>query len=109
MLKLTRLNNHIVAINPDHIGWAEATPDTTLFLIGGERIIVRESLDELIGRIVCFRRMIRIGDGSLDPVDAPLGDPPSIDFSSRSSLAPRGQSMAPSRLSFAPASRRGDR
>ena len=103
MLKLTRLNNHVVAINPDHIGWADASPDTTLFLIGGEKIIVRESLDELIARIIGFRRMIRIGDGSLEPFDAPIGDPP--EFSSR----PRSYSTSPGRSSFAPPSRRGDR
>jgi flagellar protein FlbD len=104
MLKLTRLNNHIVAINPDHIGWAEASPDTTLFLIGGEKIIVRESLDELIARVVTFRRLIRIGDGSLDTPMALVGDPP--DFSARL----RTPSILPSRQpSYAPTSRRGDR
>jgi uncharacterized protein YlzI (FlbEa/FlbD family) len=71
MLKLTRLNNHVVAINPDHIGWVDATPDTTLFLIGGEKIIVRETLDELIAAVIDFRRLIRSGND-----DGPIGDPP---------------------------------
>ena len=104
MLKLTRLNNHVVAINPDHIGWADATPDTTLFLIGGEKIIVRESLDELIARIIGFRRLIRIGDGSLESFDAPVGDPPQ-----QLSIRPRSYSVSPGRSSYAPPSRRGDR
>lgn len=59
MLKLTRLNNHVVAINPDHICSADALPDTTLQLIGGEKIIVRESLDELCERVIEFRRQVR--------------------------------------------------
>ncbi len=78
MIKLTRLNNHVVAINPDHIGWIETTPDTTLFLIGGEKIIVRESLDALIALVVEFRRSVRAveaGGQSLGRLD---GDPPRV-------------------------------
>lgn len=58
MLKLTRLNNKIVVVNPDHIETADAFPDTTLRLIGGDRIIVRESLDELIEKVVAYRRHV---------------------------------------------------
>jgi flagellar protein FlbD len=76
VIKLTRLNNHIVAINPDHIGWADATPDTTLFMIGGEKIIVRETLDELIGQIVDFRRRVRMTEPGLDRLGTLEGDPP---------------------------------
>ena len=77
MLKLTRLNNNVVAINPDHIGWADATPDTTLALIGGEKIIVRETLDELIRLVIEFRRDIRVGSeqGATEPF---VGDPPRV-------------------------------
>jgi flagellar protein FlbD len=103
MLKLTRLNNHVVAINPDHIGWADTTPDTTLFLIGGEKIIVRETLDELIALIIDFRRSIRVGDTSLEPFNAQIGDPPRI------SVHPRSITDVPSRPSYVPVSRRGIR
>lgn len=60
MLKLTRLNNAVVAINPDHVYAADATPDTTLRLIGGEMIIVRESLDELLEKVLEYRRSVRM-------------------------------------------------
>jgi flagellar protein FlbD len=59
MIKLTRLHNQIVVVNPDHIYEAEATPDTTLRLANGERIIVRETLDELIDKVVAYRKRIR--------------------------------------------------
>jgi flagellar protein FlbD len=59
MLKLTRLNNQVVAINPDHICSADATPDTVLTLVGGERMVVRESLDDVIDLLVAYRRLIR--------------------------------------------------
>ena len=58
MLKLTRLNRHTVVVNPDHIYLAEALPDTTLRLLNGDTIIVRESLDELIERVVEYRRTV---------------------------------------------------
>ncbi|MBS2012287.1 MAG: flagellar FlbD family protein [Deltaproteobacteria bacterium] len=69
MIKLTRLNNQTVVVNPDHIYAVDAAPDTTLRLIGGETIIVRESLDELIERAVDYRRRIRgmaFDDGGRD-------------------------------------------
>jgi flagellar protein FlbD len=103
MIKLTRLNNHVVAINADCIAWADAAPDTTLFLLGGEKIIVRESLDELITLIVAYRRNIRIGDGSLEYDDVPVGDPP------RFTAHVRSFAEMPTRPSQAPFSRRGAR
>ncbi len=78
MIKLTRLNNHVVAINPDHIGWVDATPDTTLFLIGGEKIIVRETLDELIGCVIEYRRQVRMTEPCADPLEVIEGDPPRV-------------------------------
>jgi flagellar protein FlbD len=78
VIKLTRLNNHLVAINPDHIGWADATPDTTLFLIGGEKIIVRETIDELLESVVEFRRRIRMIEPCADPLGSLDGDPPRV-------------------------------
>lgn len=58
MIKLTRLNHHVVGVNPDTILWADATPDTTLCIQGGEKLLVRESLDELIQKIIFYQRTI---------------------------------------------------
>ena len=78
MLKLTRLNRSVVAVNPDHISWVDAAPDTTLRILGGETLIVRESIDELIERLIAYRRRIRaapaasemeLADVDLPPVD----------------------------------------
>jgi len=88
VIKLTRLNNHVVAINPDHIGWADATPDTTLCMIGGEKIIVRETLDELIEQVVDFRRRVRMTEPSTDRLGTLEGDPP------RFTSSPAGRRMS---------------
>ena len=58
MIKLTRLNGHPIALNPDVILWADAAPDTTLRLTSGESVIVRESMDELVELVVAFRQPI---------------------------------------------------
>jgi flagellar protein FlbD len=114
MLRLTRLNHHVIAINPDHIAWAEEMPDTTLALLGGEKIIVRESLGELIERIVVYRRRIRaLGiRTSQDPDDdenptcyaqlgdhaAPDGDVPAVSPLQRRSAVLTRDEGRPSRL-----------
>ena len=55
MIDLTRLNGNRLVINCDLIKFAEPTPDTTLSLVTGEKLIVRESCDELIERIALYR------------------------------------------------------
>lgn len=58
MITLSRLNGIVVAINPDLITWIEVTPDTTVSLLCGDKIIVRESLDEVVARVIEFRKAI---------------------------------------------------
>ncbi len=71
MITLSRLNGHTIAVNPDLITWIEVTPDTTLSLLGGDKVVVREPLDLVIARVVEFRRSI----GAVDS----LAYPPSRD------------------------------
>ena len=93
MLKLTRLNNNTVAINPDHIGWVDATPDTTLFLLNGEKIIVRQTLDELIEAVIEYRRMVRMIEPGTSALGTYEGDPPRALPTARkySSMPPPGR------------------
>ena len=58
MIHLTRLNGHSLVVNTDLVKFAEATPDTTLTLITGERLIVKETCEELLDRIVEWRGSI---------------------------------------------------
>jgi flagellar protein FlbD len=55
MIELTRLNGNPMLVNSDLIKTAEASPDTMLTLITGEKLIVRESCDEVIERILAWR------------------------------------------------------
>lgn len=60
MIPLTRLNGSRIYINCDLIKHAEASPDTMLTLIHGEKIVVLESCEEVVERIAGYRiRLLR--------------------------------------------------
>ena len=58
MIKVTRLNEQEYYINPHQIEYIEVHPDTTLLMLSGKHVVVRESVEELIERIVEYRRRI---------------------------------------------------
>jgi len=55
MIELTRLNGTRFALNCDLIKIVEASPDTMLTLINGEKLIVREGLEDVQERIVAYK------------------------------------------------------
>ena len=59
MIRLTRLNNRSLVVNPDLIKFIENAPDTVITLITGEKIVVLESAEEVMTRIVDYRRQLR--------------------------------------------------
>ncbi len=61
MIKLTRLNNQPLVVNSDLIKSVENAPDTVLTLVTGEKIIVRETTEQVLERVVAFRRAILAG------------------------------------------------
>jgi flagellar protein FlbD len=73
MIKLTRLNQQVIVVNPDHVYSAEASPDTTLRLVGGEMILVRETLDELVEKVRAYRSSVLLGALGVADADAVAG------------------------------------
>jgi uncharacterized protein YlzI (FlbEa/FlbD family) len=61
MIQLTRLNNKPLIVNSDLIKFVEQSPDTLITLITGEKIVVRERAEEVLARIVEFRRSVLRG------------------------------------------------
>jgi flagellar protein FlbD len=55
MIELTRLNGTPIVLNSDLIKTAEASPDTMLTLINGEKLIVREACGEVTERVLEYR------------------------------------------------------
>jgi flagellar protein FlbD len=58
MIKLTRLSHEPLVLNSDLIEHMEMTPDTVITLTTGQKLRVNESADEIIARVVEFRRAI---------------------------------------------------
>jgi flagellar protein FlbD len=58
MIQLTRLNHVPLVLNSDLIEHIEVTPDTVIMLTTGQIIRVLESADEVVHRVVNFRRSI---------------------------------------------------
>ena len=61
MIELTRLNGTPMVLNSDLIKTAEASPDTMLTLINGEKLIVRESCVEVTERVLAYRARLLAG------------------------------------------------
>lgn len=61
MIHLTRLNNHPLALNSDLIKFVEQAPDTVITLVNGDKIVVRESAQDVLERVVQFRRSVLQG------------------------------------------------
>ena len=55
MIEVTRLNGTPMIVNSDLIKIAESSPDTMLTLIHGEKLIVRESCEEIVERVLQYR------------------------------------------------------
>lgn len=58
MIRLTRINRVPVVLNSDLIEHVEVTPDTVIALTTGQKLVVMESADEVIQKVIEFRRLI---------------------------------------------------
>ena len=61
MIRLTRLNNHPLTVNSDLIKFVEQSPDTLITLVTGEKIVVLESAEEVLARLIECRRSVLQG------------------------------------------------
>ena len=58
MIRLTRLNSAPIVVNSDLIEHVDITPDTVIAMTTGQVFRVQESVEEVIARVVEFRRRI---------------------------------------------------
>ena len=58
MIHVTRLNQSSVVLNSDLIELIESTPDTVITLTNNQKLIVRETADEIIEKVRAYRRSI---------------------------------------------------
>ncbi|MCK4632004.1 MAG: flagellar FlbD family protein [candidate division Zixibacteria bacterium] len=71
MIKVTRLNDDELVLNADLIEFVEAIPDTIISLTTGKKIMVQETVDEVIERVASFKNRCGIRTERPDTVDQP--------------------------------------
>lgn len=58
MIELTKMNGLTFTVNADVIESVDETPDTVLSLTTGKKIIVKESRQEIVEKVVSYKRAI---------------------------------------------------
>ncbi len=58
MVKLSRINGAEVTVNAELIETVEATPDTIVALTTGKRLMVVETIDQVVEKVMAYRRSI---------------------------------------------------
>ncbi|MFW6155199.1 MAG: flagellar FlbD family protein [Planctomycetota bacterium] len=59
MIAVTRLNNRPMVVNAELIKFVESTPDTMITMTTGDRVLVRESLAEVVDLAIQYGRRVR--------------------------------------------------
>jgi flagellar protein FlbD len=72
MIKVTRINDAPLVINADLIEFVEASPETIICLTTGKKIMVKQTIDEIIDRVAEFKRKASIR--TISPDTAALVD-----------------------------------
>jgi flagellar protein FlbD len=58
MIALTKINNAPIVVNSDLIQYIEETPDTIITMTNSDKVVVQESMLEIIQKVVHYRRLI---------------------------------------------------
>jgi flagellar protein FlbD len=61
MIHLTRINRAPLVLNSDLIEYIEKTPDTVVSLTNGVKLLVRESPDEIVEKVIEYRHNLLKG------------------------------------------------
>ena len=75
MIRLTRLNKRPLVVNSDLLKFIENTPDTVITLVSGEKIVVLETTDEVIARVVEFRQRLGVQVAAVMPFGTQASHP----------------------------------
>ncbi len=58
MIELSRLNGKSFVLNSDLIETVESTPDSVISTINGKKYIVKESIEEIVEKVLEYKRKI---------------------------------------------------
>ena len=63
MIALTHLDGHRIVLNADLVERLEALPDTVITLTSGKRVLVRDSVDDVINKVAAYKQ-VSLAQGS---------------------------------------------
>lgn len=66
MIRLTRLSGVEFILNAELVQEIESTPDTILTLTCGKKVMVRESVEAVMGAVIEYRHLIVAGPNLAD-------------------------------------------
>lgn len=84
MIKLSRLDGEQFILNADLIRYVESRPDTFITLVSGERLVVTETMDEVLDRAVRYQQAKHLIPPPATPMpiesvsSARRGQPPAV-------------------------------
>jgi flagellar protein FlbD len=58
MINLTRTDGAEIVLNAQLIEIVEATPDTVISLTTGRKVLVRESVGQVVNRVIAYERRV---------------------------------------------------
>lgn len=70
MIKLEKLNGTLVVLNAELIESVEAGPDTVINLATGNRFLVRNSVDDVIAKVVEYKKKVYSERKCINPLEA---------------------------------------
>jgi flagellar protein FlbD len=56
MIELTKLQNSKIVVNAELIEFVESTPDTLITMTTGKKLMVKESVDEVVKGVIAYKR-----------------------------------------------------
>jgi flagellar protein FlbD len=60
VIKVTRLNGTEYLLNPHLIESVAKTPDTTITLVSGKKVVIKETPKEMVDEIIAYRKSLGI-------------------------------------------------
>lgn len=58
MIKVTRMNGCELVVNAELIEAIECTPDTVLTLTNGKKFVLKDSVEDVIEKVIAYRKSI---------------------------------------------------
>jgi flagellar protein FlbD len=58
MIVLTKINNAPITVNSDLIQYIEETPDTIITMTNNDKVVVQDSMADIIQKVVHYRRLV---------------------------------------------------